>query len=231
MRLPLFVYLRAAKKNKLVPAELRHSGILSLDWLCRQNLPVWHFFDKPTDGVTAIDLMADRILKYRGFVRVQVVSALRERLAGRIYDSSSKVQVYARRHCAMRSGCFARADGRLNEDDGLARLYSGSKRLIFYRPTIGIAVAKWLPCRWCGCRVYYKESWKDYYGNVRCNGPDCRRIEYLQNKPQSLGGIDLTPRQRKSTPTQAWATIKVANYLALKAKEKRNGRKKHHHQR
>lgn len=85
------------------------------------------------------------------------------------------------------------------------------------------------PCRWCGSPVLMRESWGAYseYTGVHCNSRDCRRIHYLSRKRQSQGGIDLTPRQEKASPYESWDTQRVANYLALRAKESKNGSKQH----
>lgn len=83
-------------------------------------------------------------------------------------------------------------------------------------------------CRWCGEPVQFKEHWKAHDGSVRCNRRDCRRMEYLQHKPQKHGGIDLTPRQRQGLSYEAWNTQKTINYLALVAKEAKRGRKPNH---
>jgi hypothetical protein len=84
------------------------------------------------------------------------------------------------------------------------------------------------PCRWCDEPVQFREHWKAFDGSVRCNRRDCRRMEYLQHKPQSKGGIDLTPRQRQAVNGEAWNTVKTINYLALVAKEQKRGRKSNH---
>ncbi len=83
-------------------------------------------------------------------------------------------------------------------------------------------------CRWCDQPVQFKEHWKAFDGSVRCNRRDCRRMEYLQHKPKSKGGIDLTPRQRQAVNYEAWNTVKTINYLALVAKEQKRGRKSNH---
>ena len=86
------------------------------------------------------------------------------------------------------------------------------------------------PCRWCGEFVQFKQSWKESDGGVRCNRRDCRRIDYLRYKPQSKGGIDLTPKQREALGRnrEAWDTQRTINYLLLIAKEAKRGRNPNH---
>lgn len=84
-------------------------------------------------------------------------------------------------------------------------------------------------CRWCGEPTLFRESWiSKADGSIRCNRRDCRRLDYLQHTPQSRGGIDLTPNQRKALSREAWNTQKTINYLALVAKEAKRGRKSNH---
>jgi hypothetical protein len=85
------------------------------------------------------------------------------------------------------------------------------------------------PCRWCQTPVLVNPKWKkSYNGTVRCNSRDCRRIEYLQHVPQSRGGIDLTPTQRKATEYAAQDTQKVINYLVLITKETKRANRANH---
>lgn len=87
------------------------------------------------------------------------------------------------------------------------------------------------PCRWCGSVVWYRESdrfslihgWP--HPGVHCNSRDCRRMSWLADKPQSKGGIELTPSQRASLQYSAWDTQRAINYLNLVAKEIKRARK------
>ena len=99
---------------------------------------------------------------------------------------------------------------------------------------IKLVAAKRKPCRWCGVRVHFKPSWLTKYDDsVRCNAPDCRRMDYLRRIPQSRGGIQLTFRQRELLPQHTnnseFATAQMSiNYLILRAKEVKHGRKSAH---
>lgn len=84
------------------------------------------------------------------------------------------------------------------------------------------------PCRWCATPVLIPEKTGPRYQPFRCKAADCRRMDYLSDLPQSRGGIDLTPRQRKETAYEAWDTQRAINYLIFKVKEaKRESRANH----
>jgi len=230
VRRPLFVYLSAARKNIHVPDELRHSGILSLQWLIENKRgEVWPlYFIQPPNGPEIIDTMVDRIMRGKWPAIGQTIAYLRERISESIYEASSQVGLYRGRHVLP---LLAR-----NVEHG-QNLYTEGSRcaydLGYGRKVIAIKAAPKLPCRWCGTLVFYKESWLrgqvfGTSGTVRCNGPDCRRMDYLQYIPQSRGGIDLKPDQRKALSPEAWPTQRALNYLELRAKEiKRASRTSH----
>ena len=86
-----------------------------------------------------------------------------------------------------------------------------------------------IPCKWCSKPVLFNPAWKHRSeSDVHCNGRDCRRMDYLQHKPQSRGGIALTPRQRKEVGREAWDTQKAINYLLFKVKETKRASRANH---
>ena len=220
MNLPLFVLIRGWKNSPRSPQELRHSGILSLDWAKGGNSRHWLFsWDRPS-GTDAIDDICARVFREKGPVRIQDVARVRKAFANRLYESHVQLTHYERRNVLpWQSGCFIR------DDDDCQRLYVDGRRAGFFRKTIPIMPAPVRKCRWCAAPTLFKEHWKRYDGSIRCNRPDCRRLDYLENVPQSRGGIDLTPRQRQHLDREAWPTQKLINYLMLVAKEKKHGRK------
>jgi hypothetical protein len=228
VRRPLFVFIRAAKEHPSVPPELKHSGILSLEWIIENRRgEVWPlYYYPPPSGSRAIEEVAQRIFKNRGPVRNTAYGAALERVAESVYDSSSQLSLFIRRNDHYtKSGCFA------NNGDDQQRIYeTGSKPWdTFHTKTIPIALAKKKPCRWCDRPVFYKDKWIKWNGTVRCNSAVCRRIDYLQDIPQSRGGIDLTPAQRKASPREAWDTHRAINYLALVAKETKRANRSANH--
>jgi hypothetical protein len=84
------------------------------------------------------------------------------------------------------------------------------------------------PCRWCCKPTVYKDQWQRYDGSIRCNAPDCRRMDYLEHVPQSRGGIDLTPAQRRELVPQAWPQQRAINYLLLRSKELKRATRANH---
>lgn len=75
-------------------------------------------------------------------------------------------------------------------------------------------------CRFCGAPVEkyrFKKTHHDYF----CARPECRHMAWLADRPQSRGGIDLTPTQRKTTARTLWDQVRVLNYLNAKAKQAR----------
>lgn len=224
MRYPLFVLMRQAKKHHLVPKELRHSGILSLEHV--RSLPharLWLFSWETPSGGGFIEAIADRI--YRGkIVREQDFRATMVRIAQTIYGGS-QVAHFRKNHgpkppkvaCGHEWQDGLRCNGKWIGWD--------SRR----GKTIPIEKAPQKPCRWCGKPVIFKPEWLAWYDKtVRCNAPDCRRMDYLKDKPQSRGGIDLTPVQRRSLDPEAWNTQRAMNYLQLRAKELKRGRSTNH---
>ena len=91
---------------------------------------------------------------------------------------------------------------------------ASAARIPFVR--IGSAEA----CRFCGAPVHAYRFRKER-SNYFCKRPECRHMAWLWNQPQSRGGIDLTPTQRKTTATTLWDQVRVLNYLNAKAKQAR----------
>lgn len=212
MRFPLFALLSVAKAHPAVPKELRHSGILSLHWIWDHGMRLWMFTWNKPSGHDFIDAIVDRILKNRGPVRSVVVANLRERIYSTIYEASAQQVRYERSYILpLRNGCST-------VDTDSVCLYVGSRPIWFLKQCHPIIKAKSMPCRFCGRPVFdYKDAWLST--GVRCNRPACRHIDWLSNKPQKRGGVDLTPRERRSTPREMWDHIRVVHYLSLKAKE------------
>lgn len=217
MRLPLFVQMRMAKSRKMAPAELQHSGILSLQYMNDELIPLTLFSWERPNGVFVIDEIAYRAT--RGTVITErELHKLRYRIAKTIY-SATPLANFARHHCHLleKRSCGA-------EDQAL--VVNGEIQRPKEEKSIPIQIAPKKPCRWCGKQVFYRNSWVAWDGTVRCNSRDCRRIDYLAYRPQSRGGVDLTPNQRKGLDHEAWDVQRAINYLLLIAKEeKRNGRK------
>lgn len=232
MRAPLFVWLRFASGHPLVPDELRYSKILSFQYLAGRSNGIGYLsFWQPMDGAQRIDCIVDRILRERGNVRFQEVARIRSAVAKTIYESSTQLSLYHSRHVSgWGSGCFSRR----NEDCiGFGqRLYAAGDTRSRYMRTVDVRIveAPKMPCAWCGMQTFFRESWFSRFGNrkIHCNAPECRRAHHLQHIPQSRGGIDLTPSQRKSTSREAWDTQKAINFLILRVKEIKRGSRKHH---
>ena len=203
-----------------MPKELRFSGILSLEWLTKNNKCLWFTWTTPINGEDRIEAICARILRDKGPVRFQDVAALRDKIAPTIYEHGTQLVLYRRRNVEpMMSGCFVKDE----EFPGYGqRLYTPGARNINYMRAIQIAKAPKKPCRWCQKPVFYKPEWVDGRGTVRCNSSSCRHIQHLSNMPQSRGGVDLTPRQRKAIPYSHWDEQRVANYLLRKSHDYRN---------
>jgi hypothetical protein len=204
-----------------VPQELRFSGILSLEWLTQNGKCLCFTWTAPINGEERIDAICARLLRDKGPVRFQDVAALRSRVAPTIYESGTQLALYERRHVTpMTSGCFVKDERHPGYGQ---RLYtSDNRRRHYYMPAITIAEAPKKACRWCQRPVFYKPKWVDHRGTVRCNSAACRHIEHLSNMPQSRGGVDLTPTQRKVVPRSHWDEQRVANYLLRKSHDYRN---------
>lgn len=222
MRTPLFVSLRYARQSTIVPADLKHSGILSLEYLRTQERRLWAYVWNAPCGEQMIDEIADRIHR-QSPVKESVFCETRIKVARRIYTSGAPLTNYIKKHRVTRCGRQIALGVRVNgEWTGWTSdpLRSGNG--------IEIKPVPMKPCRWCGKRVEFKPHWVDWRGQIRCNAPDCRRMSYLAEKPQSGGGIELTPAQRKELDREAWDTQRAINYLNLRAKEIRNGRRTNH---
>ena len=100
-------------------------------------------------------------------------------------------------------------------------------REVWFEGASGYAAQK--PCRWCGTLLQFREHWvRRDDKTIRCNSYDCRRMDYLEHRPQSRGGINLTPAQREGLDKEAWPTQRAINYLILRAKELKHGCKPTH---
>lgn len=206
----------------MIPAEIRHSGILSLQYMREIGRGDRIFFMEKPVGTEFIMAIADRCTRGR-IVRRYEYESIALKAAKRIYDDDKHVRRFFSNHCpTLRSKCGHRAFGGLILDGELVG-YESEFIPIYRAPT--------KPCRWCGKAVEFKPNWLkpsslNLYGTVHCNAPDCRRMDWLSNKPQKHGGINLTPRQREETDYEARDTVRAFNYLQLRIKEaKRNGRK------
>lgn len=215
MRYPLFVLLREAKARPGVPQELKHSGILCLEWLRKNNRALWLFGHQKPNGTSFIDEIADRVHKNIA-VKESVFNSTRQQIAQTIYTSSPLAN-YINRYC--HSVCGSRHAMGIRENGKWSAF--GSETIRAATKDIKIHPQQVKPCRWCGEKVFFKKQWVEYDGTIRCNAPDCRRMDYLQNIPQSRGGIDLTPTQRNALDREAWRTQKAINYLNLRLKEVR----------
>lgn len=214
MRYPLHVMIRAAKNHHMVPAELRHSGILSFEWMVKNFLPLWTWRSDMPNGFHLIEEVADRI--YRGIpVKADSYFATCRRISERLYEHRTPLDRALKKYSGHRCG----------DKDSLGIRISGEWTGCRYAKVIRIEPAPKLPCRWCGRLVFYRPEWIRWDGTVRCNAPDCRRIDYLADKPKSKGGIALTPAQRITiTDREARNTQVMINYAMLRAREVR---KKH----
>lgn len=221
MRVPLFYWMSEARQNPLVPKELRHSGILSLEFLRNQNTRAWLYLSNAPTGTALIEDIADRIHRQKP-VKESTYRETQIRIAHYVY-SNAPLTNYINRMGRFRCGAEicggVRASGKWTNWTG-KHSYSANQ--------IEIKPVPMKPCKWCGKRVEFKPKWVDWHGQIRCNAPDCRRMSYLAEKPQSRGGIELTPAQRKVLDREAWDTQRAINYLNLRAKEIRNGRRTNH---
>lgn len=222
MRTPLFVTLRYARQCALVPEDLKHSGILSLEHMRAQDRRLWTYVWDAPSGTEIIDEIADRIHR-QAPVKESVFCETRIKVARRIYTSGSPLTNYINRHR------FNQCGGEIALGVRIGGAWTGwtSDPL---RAGVGIEIkpVPMKPCRWCGKRIEFKPSWVDHHGRIRCNAPDCRRMSYLEHTPQSRGGIDLTPNQRKHLSWEAQDGQKAINYLMLRLKELKHGRSTNH---
>lgn len=225
MRVPLFFRLAVSKRCHLVPPELRHSGILSSEYLRgigRADF-VWAW-EKPS-GLDIIYAIALRCTRGK-IMRRQTFESLLLKIARTIYEHATPLAYFTHHHCpsTSRNACGV---------IGLNGLVLDGRHLDCWEPkygTITIHPAPSKPCRWCGARVELGRRWPGWrtahWGKVHCKSPICRHMDWLSDKPQKHGGINLTPRQREETDYEARDTVRAFNYLQLRIKEaKRNGRK------
>ena len=234
MRTPLFVWMRYAQSHPHVPKELRYSKILSFQFLSERYIGMCRLSFLPLmSGHGVIDCIVGRILRESGLVRSHEVSALRLFVAETIYEHPTQMVHYERGQVhRLESGCFT---DRSSDYVGMpSRLYFGGRRACSHMRVIDIPVkpAPARVCAWCGCRVYLSFSWeqdpRNKYKSIHCGSRDCRRMNYLQDVPQSRGGIDLTPAQRDKTAYEARDTQRAINYLLLIAKEKKRASRNNH---
>lgn len=73
-------------------------------------------------------------------------------------------------------------------------------------------------CRFCGQSVSTRK-FRRHHSEPHCQRRECRHMAWLAHTPQSRGGIELTPRQRKATPVPFFDQVRVVNYLTMKAAE------------
>ena len=225
MRVPLFANLAASKRCGLIPEQLRHSGILSREYLRGIGRADFVCFWEKPSGPEIIYAIARRCTRGR-IMRARDYEALLMRVARTIYQHSTPLANFRRNHCP--SVDFKECGGARRSG-----LVLDGKYTAWWEPkhaVIKIHLAPARPCRWCGARVELRPRWPRYrteaWGSVHCNAPDCRRMDWLSDKPQKHGGINLTPRQREETDYEARDTVRAFNYLQLRIKEaKRNGRK------
>lgn len=200
------------------------SPIMSIQIAREHDRTIWLFSWEAPKLCDALNEICARICRKLGPIRAQDMLQIRERVAARIYGGNKFGHMEkAIDYHFHQSGCFVKP-----ETIPPQRLWTSTGRAswIDRRVLVSVVPAKTKPCRWCGDRIEYKESWLKWGGLVHCKKPDCRRMEYLKNIPQSRGGIDLTPRQRDLLKGPAQDTQRALNYLQLIAKEvKRNGRK------
>lgn len=219
MRVPLFAMMSAAKTHHMVPDHLRHSGILSFQWLAENSFSGLGYLYARFSGTDLIDQIVARVLREKVPVRSQEVARIRELVADRTYDSGSQFSLYQQRHVSpYKSGCFT------TENDGLQRICGADGRMSWQGRMIGflpVVSVKPEQCKYCGRVVFPKDTWKREHVTFHCGGRDCRRIEYLSNVSQSRGGVDLTPAQRRAYPYRSHNSVRVINYLSFLAKEQK----------
>lgn len=221
MRTPLFALMRAAKQSHFAPDALKHSGILSLNWLQEKARPICLYRWDAPKGTVFIEEIADRIHRTHS-VKESTYNKTKARIARTVYTGSpltNYLNGLRLGRCGDESASGIRCGGEWSN-------WTGTHSRLSRRIEIKAAPVK--PCRWCMTPVFYKPKWVDHSGTVRCNRPDCRRLDYLRFTPQSRGGIDLTPKQRKELDRAAWDTQRAINYLNLRAKEIKHGRRTNH---
>lgn len=213
MRIPLFARMRAAKSKGYVPENIRHSGILSYEYVKSAGKSLWLLSFHAPSGVDLIDEIARRIYKNE-IVSLNKLKNTMSLIANSIYDHRTQYFRYIDSHCRINcgSGCglLVYRGENVYTSDGMYRV-------------IPISIAKSVRCRWCGSSVFVGDSWKSYrkYSGYHCGSIDCRRMDFLAGKPQSRGGIDLTPGQRSLLGREAYDSQRAINYLMLVTKEVR----------
>lgn len=235
MRFPLFALMRGLSEGgaRQCPEEIRHSKILCVRYL-QEKMP--RYFASYVVGVfggghEVIDAMVIRLLKGRMPAVGSTVARLRRKIVNRVYAHGAQVSRYLRDEVIP----LERMCRPMSEREDMSTLfYVDGKRLRqsywisgHWSPDLRITEDKGVPCAWCGSRVYPKLSWRVKYrwrsGLYHCNSFDCRKMHHLSDIPQSRGGIDLTPSQRKALDFEAWDGQRALNYLALVAKEIKRG--------
>lgn len=201
MELPLFFLMRRAKERaKHMPAlnDVAHSPVLTVERMREQGISYSLFYFQAPRGTDAIDAIIERITK-RTPMRESDAVKIKKRLAARIYEHGSSYANYTRHHC-VRPKC------------GDGSLISNGAHVPTAWKCIWLEEAPKAVCKWC-MRVFFPTFTAQPGKQYHCGSRDCRRIEYLSNRFQSQGGIDLTPKQRQLVRQENWQTQRVANYL------------------
>lgn len=211
MRIPLFQIIRRAKE-KSVPPEIKHSGILSYHWLMENKMGLWFLAYELPRGIETIEEIAKRIHK-KEIINRTTYEKTCKKIAKTIYGPAP-YRNYVSNYCSTRCG------------EGFGNVFAfgeWSSGMIWNDEFIQIKEAKTVPCRWCGSRVIVtdkmeKKGLYKHYG-AHCNSYDCRRMSHFWKIPQSKGGIALTPKQRQTTLYEAWDSQIAINYFLQVTKE------------
>lgn len=234
MRRPLFSRMRAAAGCRLVPAEMRHSPVMCVQYLQEQNPYFFRMYLDTMNGRDIIDAISLRCLRSKMPVSGAELARVQKRIAPSIYDHGGQLSRFFQDTLALESMCRSRLDEVQNlyfNDGNKLRHAWGIQR--DHRP-IFLRVERGIECRWCGATIFPKASWEKHqwdhktYNGYHCGSRDCRRMNYLQDVPQSRGGIDLTPSQKRALDYKAHDGQRALNYLQLVAKEIKRGSRANH---
>lgn len=190
-------------------ADVAHSPILTLHRLHDLGRTPWLFYFEKPSGSDAIEEVVTRATRNK-FARYEDLRILRERLGEKVYDHPTPRANHRRNNC-QRIKCGGEYPNGLYFDCKFVGARFDAKIISIHPAPIAV-------CKWCKKKFYPRfdaSEKKDYF----CPSRDCRRINYEANRFQSIGGIDLTPKQAKAVPRQFWDTQRVANYLLRMSRE------------
>jgi hypothetical protein len=246
MRIPLFAILEYARNHYSTPADLKHSGILSLEWFKKRNKDrgriefeyrsLWFLSWEGPTGFSIVEKIADKIIGNKS-VKASAYADLLMRIAKTIYENNTPLSTFRRNRVDFfTSPCGSKNHFGIRHADGD---YLTEWSCYFKLKTIiQIAAVPKATCKWCGKMFFHKASVSEHR-NVksgqqcghRCNSRDCRHIDWLSRTSEGKGGI--SPKRKDyeiGTSEEYLSTVIAINYLVMQSKEiKKNGRKSTYH--